>query len=273
MDERKKEHYKVSNWSGYNKSLCKRGSLTLFLDAGVLEKWKAIDPKRKTVGEKTYPDTVIECCQLIKNQFHLRLRQAQGFITSIFSFMPKLKAISVPDYTTLCRRQNGLPVEASERLAKGENLHIGIDSTGLKVYGEWKVRKHGWSKHRKWMKMHICIDLDTQEILAAELAGNDEAGANGAKEILQGKTKNIESFSGDGAYDDFCFRVLHGPDIRQIIPPPNHAAVHPETENDPGKAYLKQRNAAVSSIKELGRDEWKDKTGYHKRGLNEAVMY
>ena len=269
MGEKNKEHYKVSNWKEYNRNLCKRGSLTLFLDAEILEKWKKINPKKKIVGQKMYPDSIIECCQLIKSQFNLRLRQAQGFIESIFSLMPKLGEISVPDFSTLCRRQGGLPAEVSKRLAKGENLHIGIDSTGLKVYGEgeWKVRKHGWSKHRTWMKMSICMDLDTQEILAVELTGNDEADAPVAKKILEGKTNNIESFSGDGAYDDFCFRKFLGDGVNQIIPPPKNAVAHPEM------AYLQQRNDAVRSIQETSRDEWKEASGYHQRSLNEVVMY
>ncbi|GHV74601.1 IS5 family transposase [Spirochaetia bacterium] len=275
MSEKSNKKYRVKNWSEYNKNLCKRGSLTVFLTDDVIKEWKAIEPKKKVVGEKTYPDTIIECCQRIKNQFHLRLRQAQGFIGSIFSLMPALGEISVPDYSTLCRRQDGLPVEVSKRLANGENLHIGIDSTGLKVYGEgeWKVRKHGWSKHRTWMKMSICMDLDTQEILAVELTGNDEADAPVAKKILEGKTKNIESFSGDGAYDDFCFREFLGNEVNQIIPPPKNAVTHPEIENDPKMAYLKQRNDAVNTIHETSRDEWKEKSGYHKRSLNEVVMY
>ena len=51
----------------------------------------------------------------------------------------------VPDCSTLGRRQDSLPVEKGDRLARGEKLSVGIDSTGLKVYGEgeWKVRKHG----------------------------------------------------------------------------------------------------------------------------------
>ncbi|GHU14163.1 hypothetical protein FACS1894161_4670 [Spirochaetia bacterium] len=189
--------------------------------------------------------------------------------------MPALGTISVPDYSTLCRRQDGLPVEVSKRLGNGENLHIGIDSTGLKVYGEgeWKVRKHGWSKHRTWMKMHICIDLDSQEILAVELTGNDEADAPAAKRMLEGETKNIDSLSGDGAYDDFCFRELLGDDVKQIIPPPKNAVAHPEVENDSNKSYLKQRNDAVTSMKETSLEDWKEETGYHQRSLNEVVMY
>ncbi|GHV26322.1 hypothetical protein AGMMS4952_06130 [Spirochaetia bacterium] len=83
----------------------------------------------------------------------------------------------------------------------------------------------------------------------------------------------IESFSGDGAYDDFCFREFLGNEVNQIIPPPKNAVAHPEIENDPKMAYLQQRNDAVNTIHETSRDEWKEKSGYHKRSLNEVVIY
>ena len=48
-----------------------------------------------------------------------------------------------------------------------------IDSTGLKVYGEWKARKHGASKCRTWRKFHIALDSKTGGIVVEQLAGND----------------------------------------------------------------------------------------------------
>jgi hypothetical protein len=122
------------------------------------------------------------------------------------------------------------------------------------------------------------MDLDTQEILAVKLTGNDEADAPVAKKILEGRANTIESFSGDGAYDDAdfqsdCFRAFLGNEVKQIIPPPKNAAARPEIENGPEMACLKQRNDAVNTINETNRDEWKEKSGYHKRSLNEVVMY
>jgi len=45
-----------------------------------------------------------------------------------------------------------------------------IDASGIKVYGEgeWKVKVHGASKRRKWIKLHITIDAKTQEIIELE---------------------------------------------------------------------------------------------------------
>ncbi len=51
---------------------------------------------------------------------------------------------------------------------------IAVDSTGLKVYGEgeWKVSKHGVCKHRTWMKLHLAIDVETQNITIRGLVFN-----------------------------------------------------------------------------------------------------
>ena len=56
--------------------------------------------------------------------------------------------VNVPDYTIINRRRKSLDIKIKEG-SKGKK-YIVVDSTGAKVYGEgeWKVRQHGWSKHR-----------------------------------------------------------------------------------------------------------------------------
>jgi IS5 family transposase len=181
----------------------------------------------------------------------------------------------VPDYSTLCRRQKSLPIEIGQRLKQGENLVVGIDSTGLKVYGEgeWKVRKHGWSKHRTWRKLHICIDIDTQEILAAELTGNNEDDAAVGSRMLKGKTKRIRRFHGDGAYDKSGFRKVLGGNIRQIIPSPKNAIMKKPKKGESLPEHLIQRNQDLEYIQKHGSKQWKIEHGYHKRSLNETVMF
>ena len=269
-----KDRYKLRNWKEYNQSLCNRGRLTLWINDSVLEEWEKAAKKDKKVGEQTYCDSIIQCCLLLKINYGLKLRQSTGFVESLFLLMGK-SHLPIPDYSTLCRRQNSLPIEIENRLACGENLSVGIDSTGLKVYGEgeWKVRKHGYSKRRTWQKLHICIDLDTQEILSAELTGNDEDDATVGTKMLKGKTKNIRSFSGDGAYDKFGFREVLGSDIIHIIPPPKNAVIQKGTKKNPLPDYLMQRNQAVEEINKHGSKRWKEENGYHRRSLNEVVMF
>lgn len=269
-----KDKYKIRNWQSYNKSLCQRGSLTIWLSDSVLEEWGQASKKKKEVGGQTYTDSIIQCCLLVKINYGLRLRQSTGFMRSLLQLMGK-GDLPVPDYSTLCRRQGSLPVEVSNRLGSGENLSVGIDSTGLKVYGEgeWKVRKHGWSKHRTWSKLHVCIDLDTQELLSVELTGNEEDDASVGSRMLKGRTGNIGSFHGDGAYDKFGFRQVLGHHVEQIIPPPKNAVVQKAKGKEPFPDYLAQRNRAVEYINKHGSKSWKEQNGYHRRSLNEVAMF
>ena len=268
-----KGKYKLRNWKEYNSSLSKRGSLSLWIEASVLEDWPKIDPCKKEVGQRVYPDSIILCCLLLKINYRLKYRQAIGFISSLL-FLLGEGSYAVADYTTLCRRQGILPVEVSQRLDRGEKMDIAIDSTGLKVYGEgeWKVRKHGVSRRRTWRKLHIGMDVDSQQIISVSLAGNDWDDAAEAASMLKGKTDRINSFRGDGAYDDFHFRKALGDNVVQIIPPPKDAVIQKGTKKKPVEDYLRQRNHAVEYINEHGRGAWKDQTGYHRRSLNEEVM-
>ena len=241
-----KSKYRIRNWRDYNASLCKRGSLTLFIDTAILEEWSEISAKKKIVGSKTYSDSVIQCCLLVKISYHFCLRQSTGFLKSLFKLL-NLCDLLVQDYSTLCRRQKSIPIELEKRLQTGENLVIGIDSTGLKVYVkcEWKVRKYGWSKHRTWRKSHIFIDLETQTILSADLTENKEDDAQVGKRMLESKSKNISSFHGDGAYDDLKFSGILDEKTLQVIPPPKNAVVRKPKKGEVLPEEVLKRNEEV----------------------------
>src|SRR5260370_1085435 len=44
-----------------------------------------------------------------------------------------------------------------------EPLHLLVDSTGLKIYGEgeWLDQKHSRRSRRRWRKLHLGVDADT----------------------------------------------------------------------------------------------------------------
>jgi IS5 family transposase len=72
--------------------------------------------------------------------FRLPGRQTQGFLQSLFELM-KLD-LTAPDHSTLSRRRRNLEITLPvKNLSK--SVHLAIDSTGVKVYGEgeWKVRR------------------------------------------------------------------------------------------------------------------------------------
>ena len=87
------------------------------------------------------------------------------------------EGLHVPDFTSAAKRATKLGVTLPV-LPRHRHVHVVLDSTGLKVFGEgeWKVRQHGPSKRRTWRKLHFAIDPDPQEILAEMLtinAGHD----------------------------------------------------------------------------------------------------
>jgi IS5 family transposase len=269
-----KDKYKIRNWKTYNKSLQQRGSISIWIEESLMREWKEIKGEKKVVAEKLYSDAIIECCLLLGKVYHQPLRQTQGFVKSILVLMGH-KDFQVPDYTTLCRRQGCLWVEVSKALQSNKKIDIAIDSTGLKLYGEgeWKVRKHGASKRRTWRKLHIGIDVHTQEIICVELTTNAEDDAAVAGRMLKNNIATVNSFRGDGAYDDFSFRQILGKEVKQVIPPPVDAVLQKGSKRKPAKDYLEQRNQAVEYINKEGRKEWKIKEDYHRRSLNEVAMF
>lgn len=64
--------------------------------------------------------------------FHLPLRQAEGFLTSLFALMGL--DLPSPDHTTLSRRGQHLDL-APRSVPRRAGIHLIIDSTGLSIGG------------------------------------------------------------------------------------------------------------------------------------------
>jgi len=142
-----KPSYQVRNWSQYNKALVNRGSLTVWFDKNSIKQWHQTYSTHKPGRPQQYSDVAILCGLTLKAVFHLPLRATQGLMKSLIALL-KLPILS-PDYSTLSRRQKELDIEIKPQPSQGP-VHLVIDSTGLKIYGEgeWKVRQHGYSKRR-----------------------------------------------------------------------------------------------------------------------------
>ena len=160
---------------------------------------------------------------MVRSVFHLTLRATEGFLRSLFHLLEW--ELPVPDYTTLCKRARRLGVSLGRKAAGP--LHLVLDSTGLKVFGEgeWKVRQHGYTKRRTWRKLHLSVDSETQEIQAVVLseASLDDAGA--VPELLDQSTEPVEQMSGDGAYDKRkVYEGCAARGIRRVAIPPRKDA-------------------------------------------------
>ena len=155
-------HYRLRNWKQYNNALEQRGSLELWVSAEVLSAWRNPQKSGKRGASETYSDIAIETLLTLKSVYHLKLHQTIGFARSIFKQMGV--QLEMPHFTTLSRRAGKLSVRLGTS-ASAKARHIVIDSTGIKVFGEgeWTCRKHGYSKRRNWLKLHLAIDEASQE--------------------------------------------------------------------------------------------------------------
>jgi len=131
--------------------------------------------------------------------------------------------IRVPDHTTLSRRGGGLTIFL-KRIDRDEPLHLLIDSTGLKIYGEgeWLDQKHGIRARRRWRKLHLGVDADMHEIVAAELTPDDVGDISELPELLDQIDADLASMTADGAYDgEAAYDAVaeRHPEAAVIIPP------------------------------------------------------
>jgi hypothetical protein len=206
----------------------------------------------------------------MKVLFGMALRQTTGFVESLL----QLSGLdwSVPDFSTLSRRQKTLAVNIPYRGSEGP-LHLLIDSTGIKVEGEgeWNARKHGGAKRRIWRKVHLGIDEKTLEIRAVEFTSSDIGDAPMLPELLGQipPDQEIGNVTADGAYDTRkCHDAIADRGAYAVIPPRKNAKFW-----KPESAGAIARNEALRASKRLGRKIWRKWSGYHRRSRAETKMH
>lgn len=267
MSKPQPTRYRTTNWSSYNSALKMRGSLTVWFDLSMV--WEGL-PTGRRGRRQSYSVAAIQTCLTLKVLFGFALRQTTGFVESLL----RLAGLdwSVPDFSTLSRRQKSLTVDIPYRGSDGP-LHLLIDSTGIKVEGEgeWHSRKHGASKHRIWRKLHIAIDEGSLEIRAVEMTGKDVGDAPILPVLLAQipEDEDIASVTADGAYDTRrCHETIAERGAQAIIPPRKNAK--PWSPTTPGAVA---RNEALRGADRLGRTIWRWWSGYHRRSRVEAKMH
>lgn len=264
MTNKPKRRYRIRNWRDYNSALVRRGSLTLWVEQGVAGRWHDTAAPVRRGRRRLYSDLAITCALTLREVYHLPLRSTQGLVRSLLRLLGS--DLPAPHYSTLSRRAATLAVELP-RLSK-DPLHLAVDSTGVKLYGEgeWKVRLHGKEKRRTWRKLHLLIDHTTHEAVALSMTDKDVLDRRELAGMLNEVEGEVAEVLGDGAYDfQDCYRAVHAKSARSVIPPQKRARIRSGSE-------FRDRNVAVLRGREAGRDEWKKEAGYHRRSLAETAM-
>ena len=267
---RPKRLYRVRNWPEYEKALIQRGSITFWLADDFEKVWLYVG-KRQRGSQFEYSEKAIEIMLTIKEVFHLSNRSVEGFMRSVFAMLHL--HLPIPDHTTLSKRGKSFTVRLPKNSQDGMNLVL--DSTGLKVYGEgeWKVRKHGYSKHRTWRKLHVGANPDNGEIQVAVLTGNSTSDDAVVQEMLTQIEQTLLSCAADGAYDKRkVYDALdeHSPEVEILIPPRKNAHIW---QHGNSKEERLKRDENLRYIRKYGRQQWKQDSGYHIRSLAETIMF
>ncbi|UWS77820.1 IS5 family transposase [Phaeobacter sp. G2] len=259
--------YKTTNWSSSNDALKQRGSLAIWFDPEMV--WTP-PPTGRRGRQCKFSDAAIQTCLTMKVLFGMPLRQTAGFVESLL----RLVGLdwSVPDFSTLWRRQKTLNVSLPYRGGTGP-LNLLIDSTGIKAEGEgeWNARKHGGPKRRIWRKIHIGIDEETLEVRAVEVTTSNIGDAPMLPELLNQipPDQDLGSLTADGAYDTRrCHDVIAARGAHAVIPPRKNAKPW-----KPTSAGAIARNEAVNASRYLGRALWRRWSGYHRRSRVETKMH
>ncbi|CUK21229.1 Transposase DDE domain protein [Ruegeria denitrificans] len=270
-DKIPKQKYRVTNWSEYNEGLRQRGDLTVWISEDALALWPA--PRRTTRGgQPRYSDLAIELCLTLGMVFKQPLRQTQGLMRSIAGLLGV--EIAVPDFSTLSRRSSGLALRATRKPGGGKSVHLVVDSTGLKIFGEgdWLEEKHKTKrKRRSWRKLHLGLDLVSGEIVCSDLTMDEVGDPTVLPELLDQVDGPVALFLADGAYDgeptSDLLAARFGSMIEVTIPPPKNAILSPNAAQDPTA-----RDRHIAEIVSQGRMAWQKATGYNQRSRGETLM-
>ena len=260
-----KRQYRIRDWHDYNKAFVSRGSLTIWIDSRSTDTWLDREIPARPGRRHTYADVAILCALTPREVYHLPLRATAGLVSWLLSLLEV--DLPAPDYSTLSRRARILDVRLSARADRGP-LHLVIDSTGLKLYGEgeWRVRAKGWTKRRAWRKLHISMDGESQQITSALVTNKDVVDPRALPRLLKQVEGPIRCVTADGAYDSRrCYRAIHERGARAVILP-RRGSTPWEDE------YLRGRNQSLRGVRKWGVEVWKKKSGYHRRSLVETAM-
>ena len=260
-----KTKYHVQNWAAYDRALVRRGDITIWVSPAAIAAWEPEGPSTRGAQRK-YSDLAIQTALTLRLLFHLPLRQAEGFLASLFVLMGL--DLRSPDHTTLSRRGQHLDCTL-RRVPTRAGLHLIVDSTGLSIVGqgEWAAAKHGGRGMRGWKKLHVGVD-QSGVIVSHALTEATVDDATTAMKLMAAGAGDLERVTADGAYDAVSFYDAAGARGATVVVPPTSAAK--VSRRGPRS---RARDRTISAVKKVGRRRWKKMAGYHQQARVENAFF
>jgi len=150
-----------------------------------------------------------------------------------------------------------------------------VDSSALKSYGceEWLRFQHKIKTQNRWIKVHISLDADSQEVISYEVTSSSGSDAKTLAILLEQTPKSVKEVIADGAYDtQNCREAIAKRGASALIRPRKGSLLQAKTY--PGS---QERDDATRVIRALGNDQealnlWKKLTRYGRRSLVETCF-
>jgi hypothetical protein len=215
--------------------------------------------REKKEAKYRYPNSLIWLLLATAYVYLLPYRQLEGFLNVMSEHIPRLKE-KVPDYTTMWWRVVKIKIALKPEINGKEKegiLTIAADSTGIKVTNRAKwirdipvkksslttidifqlkilancqrinVNWYKWKERRRFIKIHVAINVKTKQIYSMEVTKEDLADGKMLKPLVHDVTtsasfpyarENRIEVIADGTYDSKDnFRYLNELKIKPVI--------------------------------------------------------
>lgn len=168
-----------------------------------------------------YPESYMEFLLRLKSNFKIGYRETEGISRKLIRFIPGVKR--APDYTTIQQRFEAMEIEL-KTYQKGDRQEGASDSTGIKTSnrGEYKTIKYESKKKKEYVKLHVMVNIQTQEVIGIEITFGDvhDSQVIGSLVVQGLKNGELERNLMDSGYDGKKVYALHSEKgIEPIIKP------------------------------------------------------
>ena len=187
------------------------------MDKSIFSNWN-YKGKQTKGGKVIHSDVAIEIALILSYVYSLPLRQTEGFLSSLLQLHNY--QLTVPDYTTLCRRKKTLDVREKLKKWKGkENIVFAIDGSGLKCSGEkeWTQSQYRRARRRKFIKIHAGINVSTRHILFNKSTNSKVSDISVLSEAIDTVDVKFDALFANGGYDSKSSNQLTHSDTKVVI--------------------------------------------------------
>jgi Transposase DDE domain len=141
---------------------------------------------------------------------------------------------------------------------------IALDSTGIKVANRGAWIRHKWNLRRRYLKIHVAVDIRNKKIISLEVASEKVHDGKMLTKLIDNASENnnVKSALADGMYD--TTRATRISNIYQII------ILGIKTRSN---SKVKSTNCHARNMQQrTNLKRWKRSVSYRKRWMAETVF-